>query len=602
MPDGLHINSVNLDELAADIAGSDEGQHWYNTTEKALKLNHNAVTKVITVLDPAVIDRDAPVVSDASQGVEAASGWAYSTPANVFYPKVGGYDIGLAANRVGRTFGAEFRVYIDGASDAQLISNAWRRADGSGQHLLANLADNPQLLMGAPAMSGNANIDANNGSILYLNALQDGDVVVGAGDLYSEDAAVECGTTTYPWGAVYTNALYIQDTAPALVFTDTTVGDDDYSITVDGDNMTVVNVDSNANGEIILDHIINLRPNPRMPVPAFSGEEALRHTATTIANTGAVQGYFILKDSAQVQLGGAFCSYGVVAEIATVTGVDASTTNAAYVFVCDMTLTAALGDRPPAVHSFDSKPHYTAAAAVLNVGEMVGFNDWAYVQTTSTGQITVDRWVTVSARQFDSFYYKITSSGIGSSVIITDRIGFYMGEVLKTAGGGTEQITNQYALYVEAVSNVTTINCGIWIEALTGATSNYGIVLDSDGFGGGIWFGGGQDAVIYYSSSDLIIDPDQAGAGRVIIGVGGNNDMLLNNIEIDGDLDHDGTGVGFYGTAPIAKPTAAGAGGHAAVGGANVNANDTFTGGVGATAYTIGDLVAILKNFGLITA
>lgn len=59
--------------------------------------------------------------------------------------------------------------------------------------------------------------------------------------------------------------------------------------------------------------------------------------------------------------------------------------------------------------------------------------------------------------------------------------------------------------------------------------------------------------------------------------------------------------LAFWGATPIVRPTAAGAGGHAAVGGANVNANDTFTGGVGATAYTIGDLVAILKTVGLIT-
>lgn len=53
-------------------------------------------------------------------------------------------------------------------------------------------------------------------------------------------------------------------------------------------------------------------------------------------------------------------------------------------------------------------------------------------------------------------------------------------------------------------------------------------------------------------------------------------------------------------TTPIAQPTATAASGYAAVGGTNVNSNDTFTGAVGATAYTIGDIVAALKNLGLI--
>lgn len=45
---------------------------------------------------------------------------------------------------------------------------------------------------------------------------------------------------------------------------------------------------------------------------------------------------------------------------------------------------------------------------------------------------------------------------------------------------------------------------------------------------------------------------------------------------------------------------ATGASGYAAVGGTNVNSNDTFTGGVGATAYTIGDIVAALKNMNIL--
>lgn len=60
--------------------------------------------------------------------------------------------------------------------------------------------------------------------------------------------------------------------------------------------------------------------------------------------------------------------------------------------------------------------------------------------------------------------------------------------------------------------------------------------------------------------------------------------------------------LGFFNATPIVQPTAAGASGYAAVGGTNVNSNDTFTGGVGSTAYTVGDIVAIMKNLGLMAA
>lgn len=69
-------------------------------------------------------------------------------------------------------------------------------------------------------------------------------------------------------------------------------------------------------------------------------------------------------------------------------------------------------------------------------------------------------------------------------------------------------------------------------------------------------FGAGQDADIYYDATDLIIDPDVAGTGRVLIGATGDDDMLLNDIEIDGALNHDGATVGFYGTAPAAQSAA----------------------------------------------
>ena len=67
-------------------------------------------------------------------------------------------------------------------------------------------------------------------------------------------------------------------------------------------------------------------------------------------------------------------------------------------------------------------------------------------------------------------------------------------------------------------------------------------------------FGAGKDATIQYDGTDLIIDPDAVGSGRVLVGATGDDDMLLNDIEIDGDLNHDGSNLGFYGATPVTQP------------------------------------------------
>lgn len=59
--------------------------------------------------------------------------------------------------------------------------------------------------------------------------------------------------------------------------------------------------------------------------------------------------------------------------------------------------------------------------------------------------------------------------------------------------------------------------------------------------------------------------------------------------------------LAFYGATPIAQPGAA-TNVHTVAAGSTTTAfvNTTFDGSVGSTGYTIGDLVAALKNLGLI--
>lgn len=61
--------------------------------------------------------------------------------------------------------------------------------------------------------------------------------------------------------------------------------------------------------------------------------------------------------------------------------------------------------------------------------------------------------------------------------------------------------------------------------------------------------------------------------------------------------------LGFFGTTPVAQPTPAGNVTTVAAGSTTtVFVNTSFSGGTGATAYTVGDLVAVLKAHGLIKA
>jgi hypothetical protein len=59
--------------------------------------------------------------------------------------------------------------------------------------------------------------------------------------------------------------------------------------------------------------------------------------------------------------------------------------------------------------------------------------------------------------------------------------------------------------------------------------------------------------------------------------------------------------IGFFGATPVAQATPA-ANVHTVAAGSttSVFVNTTFDGSVGSTAYTVGDLVAILKGLGLI--
>ena len=71
-------------------------------------------------------------------------------------------------------------------------------------------------------------------------------------------------------------------------------------------------------------------------------------------------------------------------------------------------------------------------------------------------------------------------------------------------------------------------------------------------------------------------------------------------IEIDGALNHDGLTVGFHGATPTVQYATTGtSAGFTAGGGTTATHLSTFTGNIGSTAYTVGDIVRCLKLNGL---
>jgi len=71
------------------------------------------------------------------------------------------------------------------------------------------------------------------------------------------------------------------------------------------------------------------------------------------------------------------------------------------------------------------------------------------------------------------------------------------------------------------------------------------------------------------------------------------------NLQWDGIPDK----ISFFGANPVLQQTALGTTtGFTAASGTAVLSGSTFTGGTGTSAYTIGDLVLAMKNYGLIAA
>jgi hypothetical protein len=139
----------------------------------------------------------------------------------------------------------------------------------------------------------------------------------------------------------------------------------------------------------------------------------------------------------------------------------------------------------------------------------------------------------------------------------------------------------------------------LFIGGKTEATAN--IILEDTGDiliqddNVGVVFGAEQDAEIFYDGTNLVIDPKVLGSGFLRIQ---GKLKVDEELEVTGDLNHDGANVGFYGATPVPQQT-----------GFTTFANlttqrtlDANSTSVGEVADVLGTLIEDLKATGVISA
>jgi hypothetical protein len=282
--------------------------------------------------------------------------------------------------------------------------------------------------------------------------------------------------------------------------------------------------------------------------------------------------------------------------------------------------------RPPtATHMIIASEGYATTGAVVGIGCFPEYAPTAS-STNTIGSVqgnvwfSTSNWAAGSAVRGLDFYPAPLIAGTAFGSANLDITGVNTGGLLNILGrtvtaryitgiacvpitnifGGTDDTTVQIVRGAYIPSATTTTGtwgrlCGLEIEPQTSGVINQGMALSGDGIGADLIFGAGFDANIFYDGSNLIIDPDLVGSGRVLIGTTGDDDMLLNDIEIDGALDHDGSTVGFFGTAPAAQA--------AAYTPSNVSTDRSYDADattLDEIADVLGTLIADLQSYGLL--
>ena len=217
--------------------------------------------------------------------------------------------------------------------------------------------------------------------------------------------------------------------------------------------------------------------------------------------------------------------------------------------------------------------------------------------------------VTTDATTVDYVAYEDSGEGPSAVVQVFDANGYGKTSNTGTITGTSTTITSSNANALAVGPNGTT-NPAFNVDAST-ASSATGINIKSAAAAAGV----AVSVITSGTNENLTIDA--AGSGTITLNGTGTGAVIIgHNLQITDAKNvvlatTTGTQIatattqklGFYGATPVVQPTASTNATTGTTGASTgVSLDTTFTGGTGASAYTIGGVVLRLKNLGLIAA
>ena len=322
------------------------------------------------------------------------------------------------------------------------------------------------------------------------------------------DSDVSFGTTSLRWSNIFTDSI----TSGTLVATGGSITDTSGAISFGNENLSTTGLVTAGNLDV---DTLNLNGNV---ISDSTGEISFGNDNLTTTGSGTFENLDV--DTLNLNSNNISDSTGVI-DFPDKISVGPVTTNASRIHIADTTVGLFRAD-------------YTGASA-SNRG--AGFLFYS-----------LDGQPLGSGHRI--FFIAGGGSKSGAATLANGfAITAFTTELWDTNGVGTE-------IRFETTDNNSTSRLNrLTIENNGDVTIESGdLILDTDNKN--VILGEGQDASLTYDGTNMLLDPDVVGSGRVLIGATGDDDMLLNDIEIDGDLNHDGSNIGFFGTAPTTQQTA----------------------------------------------